>query len=134
MRRLYRSQTNKKIAGICGGIGEMLDVDPTLIRLLAIIALFATGFFPLFFGYIIAMFLVPIGSQPASASSAGPSSASSAGPSSASVGRGAGSTASGHGRGRGSSLSRASSPRCLGARPARVPDLARIYRGRDPSR
>ncbi|MEX0736954.1 MAG: PspC domain-containing protein, partial [Bacteroidota bacterium] len=49
MRRLYRSQTNKKIAGICGGIGEMLDVDPTLIRLLAIVALFATGFFPLFF-------------------------------------------------------------------------------------
>jgi len=70
MRRLYRSQTNKKIAGICGGIGEMLDVDPTLIRLLAIVALFATGFFPLFFGYIIAMFLVPIGSQPASAGSA----------------------------------------------------------------
>ncbi|MEX2088135.1 MAG: PspC domain-containing protein [Bacteroidota bacterium] len=80
MRRLYRSQTNKKIAGICGGIGEMLDVDPTLIRLLTIVALFATGFFPLFFGYIIAMFLVPIGSQPASASSAGPSSSSSAGP------------------------------------------------------
>lgn len=33
-KRLYRSGTNKKICGVCGGIGEYLDIDPTLVRLL----------------------------------------------------------------------------------------------------
>lgn len=32
-KRLYRSKTNKKLAGICGGIAEYFDLDPTLIRL-----------------------------------------------------------------------------------------------------
>ncbi|NOY77525.1 MAG: PspC domain-containing protein [Calditrichaeota bacterium] len=32
-KRLYRSLTNKKIAGVCGGLGEYFDVDPTWIRL-----------------------------------------------------------------------------------------------------
>ena len=33
-KKLYRSRTNRMIAGICGGIGEYFDVDPTLIRLI----------------------------------------------------------------------------------------------------
>ena len=33
MKQLYKSNTNKKIAGVCGGIGEYFGVDPTLIRL-----------------------------------------------------------------------------------------------------
>lgn len=32
-KRLYRSKTNKMLAGICGGIAEYFDLDPTLIRL-----------------------------------------------------------------------------------------------------
>ncbi|MDE7258750.1 MAG: PspC domain-containing protein, partial [Lachnospiraceae bacterium] len=32
-RRLMRSRTNRTICGVCGGIGEYLNVDPTLIRL-----------------------------------------------------------------------------------------------------
>ena len=31
-KRLTRSRTNKKIAGVCGGVAEYLDVDPTLVR------------------------------------------------------------------------------------------------------
>jgi phage shock protein C len=37
MKRLYRSTKNKMLGGVCGGIGEYLDVDPTIIRLLWII-------------------------------------------------------------------------------------------------
>jgi phage shock protein C len=63
MKRLYRSSTNKKIAGICGGIGEMVDIDPTIIRLVSIVLGLATGFFPFFFAYLIAWWIVPVGTQ-----------------------------------------------------------------------
>jgi len=36
-RRLYRSNTNKMIAGVCGGLGEFLGIDPTLIRLVFVL-------------------------------------------------------------------------------------------------
>ena len=32
-KKLYRSSTNYKLAGVCGGIGEYFNLDPTLIRL-----------------------------------------------------------------------------------------------------
>ena len=32
-KKLYRSSTNYKLAGVCGGIGEYFNIDPTLIRL-----------------------------------------------------------------------------------------------------
>jgi phage shock protein C len=57
-KRLYRSRTNRIIAGICGGIGEYLDADPTLIRL-AWIALTLLGGSGIIF-YIIAYFIVPL--------------------------------------------------------------------------
>jgi len=31
-KRLHRSRTEKMIAGVCGGLAEYLDVDPTLVR------------------------------------------------------------------------------------------------------
>ena len=34
MKRLYRSKNDRMLCGVCGGIGEYLDIDPTLIRLL----------------------------------------------------------------------------------------------------
>ncbi len=63
MTKLYRSQTNKKIAGICGGIGEIMDVDPTIIRLVTVILGLATGFFPFFIGYLVAWWIVPEANQ-----------------------------------------------------------------------
>lgn len=59
MKRLYRSQKNKKLAGVCGGLGELMDVDPTIIRLAVVILCIATGFFPFFIGYIVAWIIVP---------------------------------------------------------------------------
>ena len=45
MKRLYLSDTERKIGGVCGGIGEYLDKDPTLIRILFILViLFSFGF------------------------------------------------------------------------------------------
>jgi len=63
MKKLFRSQSNKKIAGICGGIGEMTDTDPTIIRLIVIVLGIATGFFPFIIGYLIAWWIVPIAGQ-----------------------------------------------------------------------
>ncbi|TFH04935.1 MAG: PspC domain-containing protein [Methanosarcina sp.] len=56
MKKLYRSKKNRIIAGVCGGIGEYLDVDPTLIRLLwALLSLNGIGIA----GYIIAWIIIP---------------------------------------------------------------------------
>lgn len=34
MKRLYRSRNNRILTGLCGGIGDYLDVDPVLVRLI----------------------------------------------------------------------------------------------------
>ena len=36
-KKLYRSSTDKKIAGVCGGLGEYFNIDPTLVRLGAVV-------------------------------------------------------------------------------------------------
>lgn len=59
MKRLYRSRTDEKIAGICGGLGVFFNIDPTLIRLLVIFITIATGIFPMIFTYIIAWVVIP---------------------------------------------------------------------------
>lgn len=60
MKRLYLSQTDKKLAGICGGIGELLDFDPTIIRLIFIFVMIATGIFPLLIAYLIGWIIIPL--------------------------------------------------------------------------
>jgi len=70
MKKLFRSETNKRIAGICGGIGEMLDVDPTVIRVATVVLALVTGIFPFVVGYIIAWLVFPIGKQEAAQSPA----------------------------------------------------------------
>ncbi len=65
MKRLYRSYTNKKLAGVCGGIGEYFDVDPTVIRLAAVVVALATAIVPVTIAYVIAWIIVP--EAPASA-------------------------------------------------------------------
>ena len=42
-RRLYRSNANRMIAGVCGGIAEYLNVDPTLVRLGFVLLVFVNG-------------------------------------------------------------------------------------------
>lgn len=61
MRRLHRCRWDKKIAGICGGLGQYFKCDPTLIRLFLVILFFLTGLAPIAIGYIIAWIVLPLG-------------------------------------------------------------------------
>jgi phage shock protein C len=56
-RRLYRNQTNKVIAGVCSGLGEYLNVDTTIIRLVWILFTFLGG--AGIIAYILAYFIIP---------------------------------------------------------------------------
>ena len=56
-KKLYRSKTDKKLAGVCGGIAEYLGMDATIVRLITVLcALF--GSIGLIF-YIIAALIIP---------------------------------------------------------------------------
>ena len=57
MKKLYRSTHDKKIAGVCGGIAEYFDMDPTIVRLLWVLASFVVGCGIL--AYIICAFVIP---------------------------------------------------------------------------
>ncbi|MGD0038410.1 MAG: PspC domain-containing protein [Bacteroidota bacterium] len=56
-RRLYRNQTNKVIAGVCSGLGEYLNVDTTVVRLIWILLTLLGG--AGIIAYIIACFIIP---------------------------------------------------------------------------
>ncbi|MEE0962308.1 MAG: PspC domain-containing protein [Bacteroidales bacterium] len=44
MKKLYRSSTDRKLCGVCGGFAEYFDLDPTIIRLIFIfLTLFGGG-------------------------------------------------------------------------------------------
>ncbi len=58
-KRLYRSSTDKVIAGVIGGIAEYFNIDSTLLRLGVVFAFLITGVFPGVIFYIIAAFMVP---------------------------------------------------------------------------
>ncbi len=59
MKKLYISKTNSKIFGVCGGIGEAYDIDPTLVRLIVVFFCLATGVAPLLLTYLAAGIIVP---------------------------------------------------------------------------
>lgn len=56
-KKLYRSRTNSMIAGVCGGLGEYLNVDPTILRVVAVLLIFADGIGLL--AYLIAWIIIP---------------------------------------------------------------------------
>jgi phage shock protein C len=42
-KKLYRSKTNRMLAGVCGGLAEYFNMDPTVVRLLAVVFTIVTG-------------------------------------------------------------------------------------------
>ena len=58
MKQLYRSKTNKKLAGVCGGIGEYFGIDPTVVRV-AFVLITLFGIFPGLIAYIVLAFVIP---------------------------------------------------------------------------
>ena len=65
MKRLYRSRKNRMLGGVCGGIAEYFDIDPVIVRLVAVALFFVGGSAVL--AYIIALIIIPYEPYEASA-------------------------------------------------------------------
>lgn len=63
MEKLYRSTKDRKIAGICGGISKLINVDPTIVRLLFILFALLTAIVPFIAVYLLGWWLIPEGSM-----------------------------------------------------------------------
>ena len=59
MKKLYLSTTDKKILGVCGGIAETYDIDPTIVRLVFVFLTLVTFVAPLIVTYIVAGIIMP---------------------------------------------------------------------------
>ncbi len=58
-KKLYRSRSDKRFGGVCGGLGKYFRIDSNIIRLIFIVLLFLTGFFPMVIVYMIAIGVIP---------------------------------------------------------------------------
>jgi phage shock protein C len=58
VKRLYRSRSNKMLAGVCAGLADYFEIDPTVVRL-AFTAAFFFGFGSALVLYFIMMLVVP---------------------------------------------------------------------------
>lgn len=56
-KKLYRDMSNKMIAGVCSGLANYFDIDPTIVRLLWLALFFCAG--GGLFAYLIAMIIIP---------------------------------------------------------------------------
>jgi phage shock protein PspC (stress-responsive transcriptional regulator) len=59
MKRLYLSSADKKIAGVCGGMAEYMEVDPTIVRLFTVVLAIVTAVFPVLIGYLLGWMIIP---------------------------------------------------------------------------
>jgi phage shock protein C len=58
-KRLYRSRSDRMLAGVCGGLAEYANMDSTLMRLLVALGVFFTAIIPGLICYIIMAFVIP---------------------------------------------------------------------------
>jgi len=63
-KRLVRSATDNKIAGVCGGLAEYMDVDPTVVRLVWVLITFFTGIVFGIIAYFVAWLVIPLAPEP----------------------------------------------------------------------
>jgi len=59
MKRLMRSNRHKMIAGVCGGIADYFNMDPTIVRILYVIVSIVSVAFPGILAYIIMWIIIP---------------------------------------------------------------------------
>ena len=57
-KRLYRSRSDRMIWGVCGGLAKYFDIDPTIVRIIAVLSIFLNGLGIL--AYIILAIVVPL--------------------------------------------------------------------------
>ena len=58
-RRLYRSRTNRMIAGVCGGLAAYFGIDPTIVRILAVLLALPGGGPPIGLIYLVLWVVLP---------------------------------------------------------------------------
>lgn len=58
-KKLYRSSDDRMLCGVCAGIAEYFEIDPTLIRLAWVFCCFF-GVFPAIIAYVIAAVVIPV--------------------------------------------------------------------------
>lgn len=58
-KRLYRSNRDAMLGGVCGGLADYFNLDPTIVRLLFVLLAFVTAFAPVFLIYLILWVVVP---------------------------------------------------------------------------
>ncbi|WP_100374011.1 PspC domain-containing protein [Bacillus sp. FJAT-45037] len=59
MKKLIRTQNDRKIAGVCGGVAKYFNLDPTVVRILTVVLFILTTGWPIFLAYLISIFVVP---------------------------------------------------------------------------
>jgi phage shock protein C len=59
VRRLYRSRTDRRLLGVCGGLGAYLAADPVAVRLVVVLFTLLTGIVPGAICYLVAWLIVP---------------------------------------------------------------------------
>jgi len=59
MRKIYISKKDRKIFGVCGGIGEAYNIDSTLVRLALVFLCLVTAVMPVLLTYLAAWIIVP---------------------------------------------------------------------------
>ncbi len=57
-KRLYRSRSDRMIWGVCGGLAEYFNIDPTVVRIIAVLLIFANGLGIL--AYLLMAIVVPL--------------------------------------------------------------------------
>ncbi|MBQ5931685.1 MAG: PspC domain-containing protein [Tidjanibacter sp.] len=57
-KKLFRSRHNRMLAGVCGGLAEYFNIDPTLMRVITIVLAF-TPFVPVIIIYLLLWLLIP---------------------------------------------------------------------------
>jgi len=64
MKKLYKSERNRMISGVCGGVADYFGIDPTLVRVgTVVIGLLMGGGFPMGIAYIVCSCILPNESQ-----------------------------------------------------------------------
>lgn len=63
MKKLCLSQTDKKIAGVCGGIAEYFEINSIIMRLAVVFVALVTGLIPAVVTYLVAMLIIPKNTQ-----------------------------------------------------------------------
>ncbi len=59
-KKLFRSEKNKMIGGVCAGLAEYFDIDTSLVRLIFVALAMVTAIFPMVIFYLIAWLVIPL--------------------------------------------------------------------------